>query len=384
MKILLSATKEVPQSPQKVRSRRRTASRTQHEVIGNKPGDTLEHQWPEIESVYIASQVMIQELKANPTVLISEKLDGSNLSVSSDGIIASRRKVILAQPSLEDLKKSTFAGQSLSTIEPVMKAVQAMKDSFAKNLDKLEQVIVFGEWLQSGTASSKEDKFLYSQRGLIEGHLYAFGLGLVFKSDDVKAVEILKNKGFVPVVQSKNFITLNLNKDLKDLFDQYKIKTVPITLNRGLFVDIFGQLADDLLQHKVEGFVISLPNKILKWKGYEENDPRRVETFIDITDACKIAKAIGPLNQVLQESILYNAHGRKRYLDPNMTNAFNSARSKFPRLDDILSNYQGDRKAKIIEGYKFTIIDEITKDFGKAFGCTRQSIEAFVNREIKL
>ena len=124
---------------------------------------------------------------------------------------------------------------------------------------------------------------------------------------------------------------------------------------------------------------------ILKWKGYEDSDPRRVESFIDITDHCKLAEAIGPLNQVLQESILYNAHGRKRYHDPNLSNAFQSARSKFPRLDDILSNFSGNPqlKAEIIEGYKFTIVDEITKDFGKAFGCTKKSIEAFVNHEVK-
>ena len=101
-------------------------------------------------------------------------------------------------------------------------------------------------------------------------------------------------------------------------------------------------------------------------------------------------EALDPLNKVLQESLLYNAHGRKRYFDPNLGNnfiskyslvcnkltitkkkfnlhiysfysnivdAFNSARSKFPRLDDILCN-AGDpeQKAKLIEGkpYLFT------------------------------
>ena len=62
-------------------------------------------------------------------------------------------------------------------------------------------------------------------------------------------------------------------------------------------------------------------------------------------------EALDPLNKVLQESLLYNAHGRKRYFDPNLVDAFNFARSKFPRLDDILCN-AGDpeQKAKLIEG----------------------------------
>ena len=54
---------------------------------------------------------------------------------------------------------------------------------------------------------------------------------------------------------------------------------------------------------------------ILKWKGYEDNDPRRVETFVDITEVCKVKEAIEPLDQVLKESILFNGAGRKRYHD---------------------------------------------------------------------
>ena len=60
------------------------------------------------------------------------------------------------------------------------------------------------------------------------------------------------------------------------------------------------------------------------------------------------------------------------------------ARSKFPRLDDILEN-SGDpkKKAKLIEGYKFSLSQEIIKDFGKAFGCPKETIIAFVNQEVK-
>ena len=34
-------------------------------------------------------------------------------------------------------------------------------------------------------------------------------------------------------------------------------------------------------------------------------------------------------------------------------------------------------------GYKFTLVEEITKDFGKAFGCDKEAIRAFVNQEVK-
>ncbi len=247
------------------------------------------------------------------------------------------------------------------------------------------------DFVYTGTASSNEDKFSYAERGLCKGHLYGFGLGLTFKEElsqeQVQGVQkTLGIKGYAAKFQSSKFAILFLNGELKHLLEQHQVKTVPI-LNTFPFVTVFGRMASDLLKHQVEGFVIVIPSKsiALKWKGYEDCDPRRVESFIDITDECKLAEAIAPLNEVLQESILYHAHGRKRYLDPSLSIAYNSARSKFPRLDDILSNYKGDpgQKAKIIEGYKFTIIDEITKDFGKAFGCTTNSINAFVNAKVK-
>jgi len=364
------------------------------EIPSNQPGATLEHQWPEIESVYLATETMIEQLNENPIALISEKLDGSNLSVSSSGIISSRRKIIAVNPSSNELKTLKFAGEPLTSLEPLMKTSQLLAQNyFPKILSNNNfTVTIFGEWIQCGTASSKEDKFCYAEKGLEKGELYAFGLGLTFEgqnmsSQDLKRVEsTLKYKGFAPAIVN-DFIILVLNGELKHLFNYYNVMTVPI-LNTLPFVKMFDKMADDLLRHEVEGFIITIPSKgiILKWKGCEDNDPRRVESFIDITDHCKLAEAIGPLNQVLQESILYNAHGRKRYHDPNLSTAYQSARSKFPRLDDILSNFRGneEKRQKIIEGYKFTIVEEITKDFGKAFGCTKKSIEAFVNHEVKV
>lgn len=86
---------------------------------------------------------------------------------------------------------------------------------------------------------------------------------------------------------------------------------------------------------------------------------------------------LNPLcNLIISKIILFNFY--------SIVDAFNSARSKFPRLDDILNNV-GDpiQKAKLIEGYKFTLVKEITKDFGKAFGVNQESIKSFVNQEVQ-
>lgn len=52
-----------------------------------------------------------------------------------------------------------------------------------------------------------------------------------------------------------------------------------------------------------------------------DTDPRRVEALIEITEKLKDSEnieAMDPLNKVLQESLLYIAHGKKRYFDPTL------------------------------------------------------------------
>ena len=101
--------------------------------------------------------------------------------------------------------------------------------------------------------------------GLEKGELYAFGLGLTFEgqnmsSQDLKRVEsTLKYKGFAPTIVN-DFIILVLNGELKHLFTYYNVMTVPI-LNTLPFVKMFDKMADGLLRHEVEGFIITIPSK---------------------------------------------------------------------------------------------------------------------------
>ena len=68
------------------------------------------------------------------------------------------------------------------------------------------------------------------------------------------------------------------------IYFRFKILTVPI-LQTLPFAKIFKNVYGDLLAQSVEGFVITVPCKgaIFKWKGYEDNDPRRVESLIEIS-----------------------------------------------------------------------------------------------------
>jgi hypothetical protein len=65
--------------------------------FGAKAGSEFLLQWPQIPGVLsVATTSLVQELLVrNPTVTVTEKLDGSNLCLSSADWIASRRRVIL-------------------------------------------------------------------------------------------------------------------------------------------------------------------------------------------------------------------------------------------------------------------------------------------------
>ena len=85
-------------------------------------------------------------------------------------------------------------------------------------------------------------------------------------------------------------------------------------------------MSPDLVEQNIEGIVITVPCKgaILKWKGCEDTDPRRIEAMLDLTEKSQNMEVMRPLNMVLQESLLFQAHGKKRYFDPNLIDAFNS------------------------------------------------------------
>ena len=98
--------------------------RSRHQSIQVQAGDDFKYQWPQINSVYIAKNLMVDLLAQNPIALVSEKLDGSNLSVSSNGVVASRRKVILANAEVNQLNKTKFAGKLKNSVKLILNLVK--------------------------------------------------------------------------------------------------------------------------------------------------------------------------------------------------------------------------------------------------------------------
>jgi hypothetical protein len=108
-------------------------------------------QWPQILGVLSVTSVeQVQTLlKSNPVTTVTEKLDGSNLCLSSENWVASRRRVILDRPSEEELKKTKFCGENLSSLSLVFPKLNALANEVKKHFPHLElEVLLYGEWIQ--------------------------------------------------------------------------------------------------------------------------------------------------------------------------------------------------------------------------------------------
>ena len=187
---------------------------------------------------------------------------------------------MLKHPVYSIFIQSKFPGEPLISLEGHLKAVKNIeKQVFHNLLPNLKfNVIMYGEWIQEGTAGSKKDVFNYKQREIFKGNFYGFGFILTFPEETTEEIikkvqNTLNNKGFSTAIQnSKKTVVITLNGELKHLFNKFKIPTVPI-LQTLPFVKVFEKVCSDLLEQKVEGFVITIPSKgiILKWKGCEGN-----------------------------------------------------------------------------------------------------------------
>ena len=118
--------------------------------------------------------------------------------------------------------------------------------------------------------------YYFSTLGLEKGQLYAFGLGLTFEGQNLskealkKVRKQLVAKGFAPKMINDNFIILVLNSDLKHLFDKHNVLTVPVLQTLPL-VSIFNKMAEDLLKHRLEGLIITIPEEgktRMVWETY--------------------------------------------------------------------------------------------------------------------
>ena len=126
-----------------------------------KVGSEFQLQWPQIPGVLsVASTDLVRDLLVkNPTVTVTEKLDGSNLCLSSEDWVASRRRIILEGPSEAVLNKTKFCGVALSSLSDVLPKLKSLSEDVKVYFDDQDlEVLLYGEWIQKVTQGKSSHK----------------------------------------------------------------------------------------------------------------------------------------------------------------------------------------------------------------------------------
>jgi len=363
----------------------------------NAPGSLLTRQWPEMRHIFQSSE--FTEL-LDETALVSEKLDGSNVAVSSRGFASSRRNILLNRPDPTELEKFKFSGQKLVNAFSLVPKLQLLEKRFESLLSLSLEVIIYGELIQKGTATSKEDKYGYAAKGYSAGDLYVFGCGIVFDvtqdSDQMRlAWENLWSKGFNPTLETdpstnRQYLILLMNPNLREFLAASGvnnfIQQTPLTLNR-----VIEEYTQKLVNNDIEGVVLVFNGHIFKWKGVEESYP---DLFIQqISDLYKVLRFTKPSGLGVIEKILEvataarkiridaNAAKQDKLTDQHLETAYNSAVSKFSRLEDDISQSSESRHT-ILSRHSTRIRTEMLKD-ANSNSEFMKSIDAFIRKKVE-
>ena len=224
--------------------------------------DTFEYKWPKTTGFFSNNQeeIIDRHLANNESWYVSEKLDGCNMSISTEGYIASRLRIIGKR---DEVKK--FQSHSLENVLSLFEAVDELYDHlklcfFSKH--GLKNVILYGEFMPAGTATSKFDIYNYVERGYNPTHFYAFGIGLQFEAitESVqKDVERIFRQAFLQsstkqeafyIVPIDWFLTGLFYKLHIDCVRLHSVQTLQNVLTRS-------DLINPLLERELEGYILT-------------------------------------------------------------------------------------------------------------------------------
>ena len=235
--------------------------------------------WPKISSFLTlqALDVMTQHLENNKQWTVTEKLDGCNVCVSSDGWIASRKQIIArVDDPTTPYDQQHYQGAPLSGVGPLHQKLVELKAHFAATFFQWQsdfQLLAYAELVLPGTASSKEDLYKYEERNLNVGSLYVFALGLVLPNTESDDAPFLFKHGFkVTEDVTHPYFLVPMNVNVSQLLKRFDIQhVVPIKTDSLHNILTNPAFNNDLLKRKKEGFVLSSNSGkgYIKWKFYK-------------------------------------------------------------------------------------------------------------------
>ena len=311
--------------------------------------------------------------------LVSEKFDGSNIAITSRGVVASRRKVLLMQPTQLELEKFTFSGVNLAKVAGMFEHLKRLETELKNivTLIELDEAIVYGELIQKGTATSKEDLYQYRSRGIETGDILVFGAGVSIAGN----IGTRQMEEVLELLRAHNFDVIggpqdNDNDPCKELSDSPGPKKVAILMNAALaellarcgFDKVvqqtsvpFTQLAqlyeEKLVRGEVEGVVVGFDQELLKWKSATESQQFYLEE-IEATRPVLDSRTFQAFKAVAEESIRRNA--KKTEQNSTTQNileaAYNSALTKMRTVEEHLES------GGLVETYTQELQEEMMKD----------------------
>lgn len=336
--------------------------------------------WPCIQNILSVSskEELLQSLSNNPTVSVTEKLDGSNICISSHNWVASRKVYICEDIRTEDLQRKKFRNLPISSLKGVVTKLRKIADDIKPEPELRTEALLYGEWLYYGTSRTQNDRFKYVKRGYKVAHVYAFGLGIRFDEELQGGAKtefenfLTEKTGWGPALASKtpNFYLITFNGKLNDFLESYGLETVAylgdFSLKDAL---LHPTLALHFQNRSVEGFILSCDKFIFKWKFNESGDKNSQEKALTELRALTSEPDTLKVLQALQDTCLSDIEASKPKEKPKKhlyLEVLRSATSKYPSLLDALD--EGDPSTQetwteICNNYKKFLYKEAKEDF---------------------
>jgi hypothetical protein len=214
--------------------------------------------WPKINGFHTqgALDQALRHLKNDKIWYVTEKIDGSNVCLSTQGWIASRNNII----GMRGMETCKFQGVEIkkTDIERLFYQMDNLKAKLKLvHLDNVEfELLLYGELILRGTGSSAQDLYNYRKKNRNPGDFYCFGIGLVLP-ENISLPRIFKN-GTLNKEGKENCFLVPMSIHLSQLLTEFDIAH-PAVIMSGRLCDILDdeKLVADIVGKEVEGYVLN-------------------------------------------------------------------------------------------------------------------------------
>jgi hypothetical protein len=217
------------------------------------------HPWPKINGFHTqgAMDEMLRYMREDKIWNVTEKLDGCNLSISTEGWIASRN-CIIGERGMETLK---FQGVSIEKdrLETLFENACRLKEHFKQNLFENAdfELTLYGELILNGTGNSANDVYNYRKRNVNPGDYYCIGIGLILP-ENAELPSVFSKSIDTSNKEGKQYLIVPINTYLAMEFTDFDIKHVNIIETEKLSIILDDvTLVHNIQDRELEGYILS-------------------------------------------------------------------------------------------------------------------------------